>query len=75
MLPCVDRAEVVCDPQTGRPKGVVTRHSALAAQVSSIVEYWQWREDVSNVYRASLMISTKIHICDRYRTCSTMFSP
>lgn len=32
--------------QTGRPKGVVTRHAALSAQVSSIVEYWEWTENV-----------------------------
>lgn len=32
--------------QTGRPKGVVTRHSALSAQVSSIVKYWEWSENV-----------------------------
>ncbi|GHJ85514.1 hypothetical protein NliqN6_1916 [Naganishia liquefaciens] len=30
---------------TGRPKGVVTRHSALSAQVSSIVKYWEWNEN------------------------------
>lgn len=29
---------------TGRPKGAVTRHSALAAQVESIVEAWRWTE-------------------------------
>ncbi|OCF73797.1 long-chain acyl-CoA synthetase [Kwoniella mangroviensis CBS 8886] len=29
---------------TGRPKGVVTRHSALAAQVSAVVEAWRWSE-------------------------------
>ncbi|WVQ85667.1 hypothetical protein IAT38_007833 [Cryptococcus sp. DSM 104549] len=27
---------------TGRPKGVVTRHGALAAQVSSVVDAWHW---------------------------------
>lgn len=37
--------------QTGRPKGVVTRHSALSAQVSSIVEYWQWNENVSGTMK------------------------
>ncbi|KAI5450739.1 hypothetical protein NCC49_002747 [Naganishia albida] len=30
---------------TGRPKGVVTRHSALSAQVSSIVDHWHWNEN------------------------------
>ncbi|WVW82282.1 hypothetical protein I302_104288 [Kwoniella bestiolae CBS 10118] len=29
---------------TGRPKGVVTRHSALAAQVSAVAEAWRWSE-------------------------------
>ncbi|ODO11717.1 hypothetical protein I350_00501 [Cryptococcus amylolentus CBS 6273] len=27
---------------TGRPKGVVTRHSALAAQVSAVADTWHW---------------------------------
>ncbi|WVR05877.1 hypothetical protein IAU60_002903 [Kwoniella sp. DSM 27419] len=27
---------------TGRPKGVVTRHSALAAQVSAVADAWRW---------------------------------
>ncbi|OXC65732.1 hypothetical protein AYX13_05274 [Cryptococcus neoformans] len=27
---------------TGRPKGVVTRHSALTAQVSAVVQFWRW---------------------------------
>ncbi|WVQ70958.1 hypothetical protein IAR50_000483 [Cryptococcus sp. DSM 104548] len=27
---------------TGRPKGVVTRHSALSAQVSAVSETWHW---------------------------------
>ncbi|WRT64131.1 uncharacterized protein IL334_001060 [Kwoniella shivajii] len=27
---------------TGRPKGVVTRHSALAAQVQAVAEAWRW---------------------------------
>ncbi|ORX35959.1 putative long-chain acyl-CoA synthetase [Kockovaella imperatae] len=27
---------------TGRPKGVVTRHSALSSQVSALVEAWRW---------------------------------
>lgn len=27
---------------TGRPKGVVTRHSALAAQAESVVTAWRW---------------------------------
>ncbi|WWC66248.1 uncharacterized protein I206_100149 [Kwoniella pini CBS 10737] len=29
---------------TGRPKGVVTRHSALAAQVSAVAEAWKWSQ-------------------------------
>jgi len=29
---------------TGRPKGAVTRHSALAAQVQSVVSAWHWSE-------------------------------
>ncbi|BEI83418.1 hypothetical protein CcaverHIS002_0400220 [Cutaneotrichosporon cavernicola] len=29
---------------TGRPKGAVTRHSSLAAQVSSTVQAWRWTE-------------------------------
>lgn len=29
---------------TGRPKGAVTRHSSLAAQVESTVEAWRWTE-------------------------------
>lgn len=29
---------------TGRPKGAVTRHSALSAQVESIVTAWRWTE-------------------------------
>jgi malonyl-CoA/methylmalonyl-CoA synthetase len=28
---------------TGRPKGAVTTHSALGAQISSLVEAWGWR--------------------------------
>lgn len=30
---------------TGRPKGAVTRHSALAAQIESVVTAWRWQED------------------------------
>ncbi|KLT43582.1 putative long-chain acyl-CoA synthetase [Cutaneotrichosporon oleaginosum] len=30
---------------TGRPKGAVTRHSSLAAQVESTVEAWRWTQD------------------------------
>jgi malonyl-CoA/methylmalonyl-CoA synthetase len=30
---------------TGRPKGVVTTHDNLAAQVTSLVEAWGWRPD------------------------------
>lgn len=30
---------------TGRPKGVVTRHSALSVQVSDIVDRWRWSAD------------------------------
>jgi malonyl-CoA/methylmalonyl-CoA synthetase len=33
--------------KTGRPKGVVTRHSALSSQVSTVAETWQWTEKVS----------------------------
>ena len=35
------------DVQTGRPKGVVTRHSALTAQVSALVDAWRWTRTVS----------------------------
>ena len=30
---------------TGRPKGVVTTHATIGAQVSSLVEAWGWRTD------------------------------
>jgi malonyl-CoA/methylmalonyl-CoA synthetase len=30
---------------TGRPKGVVTTHDNLAAQVQSLVQAWEWRAD------------------------------
>jgi len=30
---------------TGRPKGVVTTHAGLRAQVESLVEAWGWRQD------------------------------
>jgi malonyl-CoA/methylmalonyl-CoA synthetase len=30
---------------TGRPKGVVTTHANLAAQMSALVEAWGWRRD------------------------------
>ena len=30
---------------TGRPKGVVTTHANIQAQVDSLVEAWGWRED------------------------------
>ncbi len=30
---------------TGRPKGVVTTHANIRAQVESLVEAWGWRED------------------------------
>src|SRR2546425_5952228 len=30
---------------TGRPKGVVTTHASLAAQVTSLVAAWEWRAD------------------------------
>lgn len=30
---------------TGRPKGVVTTHDNIAAQIRSLVEAWEWNED------------------------------
>ncbi len=30
---------------TGRPKGVVTTHDNIAAQISSLVEAWEWSQD------------------------------
>ena len=30
---------------TGKPKGVVTTHANIAAQVTSLVTAWEWRED------------------------------
>jgi malonyl-CoA/methylmalonyl-CoA synthetase len=30
---------------TGRPKGVVITHANIAAQIQSLVEAWEWRED------------------------------
>lgn len=30
---------------TGKPKGVVTTHAGLRAQVTSLVEAWEWSED------------------------------
>jgi len=30
---------------TGKPKGVVTRHGSLRAQVTSLVTAWEWRAD------------------------------
>jgi malonyl-CoA/methylmalonyl-CoA synthetase len=30
---------------TSRPKGVVTTHSAIAAQIMTLVEAWEWRAD------------------------------
>jgi malonyl-CoA/methylmalonyl-CoA synthetase len=30
---------------TGRPKGVVTTHANISAQIESLVEAWEWSED------------------------------
>ena len=30
---------------TGKPKGVVTRHRALEAQIQTLVEAWQWQKE------------------------------
>src|SRR2546422_6015106 len=30
---------------TGKPKGVVTTHANIAAQVTSLVTAWEWRAD------------------------------
>ncbi|MGH7561440.1 MAG: acyl-CoA synthetase [Gemmatimonadales bacterium] len=48
-LPPVDSARrammVYTSGTTGKPKGVVTTHDALAAQISALVEAWEWTAD------------------------------
>lgn len=48
-LPSIDPARramiVYTSGTTGRPKGVVTTHANIAAQVRALVEAWQWRRD------------------------------
>jgi malonyl-CoA/methylmalonyl-CoA synthetase len=42
-------ANLLSTAQTGRPKGVVTRHSAIDSQVSAVAETWHWSHTVSSV--------------------------
>lgn len=48
-LPAVDEARrammVYTSGTTGRPKGVVTTHAAIRAQVEALVQAWEWRAD------------------------------
>lgn len=48
-LPSIDphrRAMILCTSgTTSRPKGVVTTHAGLVAQVKSLVEAWRWTAD------------------------------
>jgi malonyl-CoA/methylmalonyl-CoA synthetase len=48
-LPEVDEARrammVYTSGTTGRPKGVVTTHASIRAQVEALVEAWEWRAD------------------------------
>ena len=48
-LPDVDAARrammVYTSGTTGRPKGVVTSHASIAAQITSLVDAWEWTPD------------------------------
>jgi malonyl-CoA/methylmalonyl-CoA synthetase len=48
-LPAIDPARramiLYTSGTTGKPKGVVTTHATVAAQVTSLVEAWGWRHD------------------------------
>jgi malonyl-CoA/methylmalonyl-CoA synthetase len=48
-LPALDESRrammVYTSGTTGRPKGVVTTHRALRAQVESLVQAWEWHEN------------------------------
>jgi malonyl-CoA/methylmalonyl-CoA synthetase len=48
-LPSIDQARramiVYTSGTTGKPKGAVTTHAGLAAQVTALVEAWEWTAD------------------------------
>jgi len=48
-LPVIDAARrammVYTSGTTGRPKGAVTTHAGIAAQITSLVEAWEWTAD------------------------------
>lgn len=49
LLPVIDDARralmVYTSGTTGRPKGVVTTHRNISAQITTLIEAWQWRPD------------------------------
>jgi malonyl-CoA/methylmalonyl-CoA synthetase len=55
-------ADPLTTVQTGRPKGVVTRHSAIDSQVSAVAETWHWSHTVSWVQH---LLSTSHASADR----------
>ncbi|MDQ3389199.1 MAG: acyl-CoA synthetase [Gemmatimonadota bacterium] len=70
---------------TGRPKGVVTTHANLRAQVTSLVEAWEWSKDdrtllvlplhhvhgIINVLTSALWAGAACHILPRFDADAT----
>jgi malonyl-CoA/methylmalonyl-CoA synthetase len=65
---------------TGKPKGVVTTHQNIQAQVSSLVQAWEWTEDdrilhvlplhhihgIINVLTCALWVGAECHILAKF---------
>jgi malonyl-CoA/methylmalonyl-CoA synthetase len=69
---------------TGKPKGVVTTHSSIQAQVTSLITTWEWREDdrilhvlplhhihgLINVLTCALWAGAECHMVQKFDTAT-----